>query len=388
MLKLNKLFYSLGEDTTFAARICPTADDRNVLMDAKNAIRDHLREGIREATVNVLSMEHPVTPRFRTQGSWRYDTCVRPAFNPPQEMDWDFGVYLPTTVWEENGPPRAMAKAYFDLVEGLLSELCDDKGWTLDKSKKTCSRVRISKAAHIDVPLYAAAEEQFVKIVERHAVAARAVMDSALTKSLEIAMESADEQTWDDLEGVVLANRSGEWIRSDPNNVARWFENHIHEHGQQLRRVSRYVKAWRDQQWPEGGPSSVAMMVIVARNFEKCDGRDDIAVERAAMHLSIELLKDVREDGIDGGEANFNNLNADERVEPALRASRLGQAIRTARGYNVAQKHEAISTLTTHLGPRIPNRADWVEIDSGADDVRQVPASRVPPPAVGATSAG
>lgn len=389
MLKLHKLLYAPSEETTFARRILPTTADRDSLLKAIRIIEGHLREEIREATVEVLGMERAVTPRFRTQGSWRYDTCVRPAFNPPQEMDWDFGVYLPTTVWEENGPPRAMAKAYFELVENLLNDLCVDQGWILDKRKNTCSRVQISKSAHIDVPLYAASEEQFRKIVEkRAALTGRYAMDSARADSMEIAMESFAEQTWDDLEGVVLANRSGEWIHSDPNNVAKWYENHIHEHGEQLRRVSRYVKAWRDQQWPEGGPSSVAMMVIVARNFERCDGRDDIALERAAMHLSLELLKDVRENGIDGGDANFNNLDEDERVEPSRLASRLGQAIRAARGYNAAQKHEAITTLVMHLGPRIPSRPDWVDVDSGADDVRREPASRVPPPAVGATSAG
>ena len=37
-------------------------------------------------------------------------------------MDWDYGIYLPVTVWEDNGPPHAMAKAYFDLVEGSIAE--------------------------------------------------------------------------------------------------------------------------------------------------------------------------------------------------------------------------------------------------------------------------
>jgi hypothetical protein len=387
MLKLSKLFFALGTSETFVDRILPTADQRKALLKAKDSISSYLREGIRDATVTVLEMDRPVTPRFRTQGSWRYDTCVRPAHNPPQEMDWDLGVYLPTRVWEENGPPKAMAKAYFALVEGLLAQLCADNGWTLDKSKKTCSRVRISSSAHIDVPLYAAAEEQFVKIMEKHAVFGKSLFEAARADS-QMTMDSADEQTWDELEGVVLANRSGEWIHSDPNNVARWFENHMHEHGPQLRRVSRYVKAWRDEQWPEGGPSSVAMMVIVARNFEKCDGRDDIAFERAAVHLATELRHDVREDGIDDGVANFNNLPADEREEASRRASVLGQAIRVARGYNVAQKQGAIAALTSHLGPRVPNRPDWIEADSGADDVRRTPAKHVPPPAVGATSAG
>ncbi|CAJ4010662.1 Uncharacterised protein [Burkholderia pseudomallei] len=388
MLKLNKLFFALGTSETFVDKILPTSDERHSLLKAKNSISAFLREGIRNATVTALGMDRPVTPRFRTQGSWRYDTCVRPAHNPPQEMDWDLGVYLPTTVWEENGPPQAMSKAYFTLVEGLLEKLCAANGWTLDKTKKTCSRVRISPSAHIDVPLYAAAEDEFVKIMEKHATLSKGVALKSARADSQMAMDSIDEQTWDELEGVVLANRTGEWIRSDPNDVAKWFENHIHEHGPQLRRVSRYVKAWRDHQWPEGGPSSVAMMVVVARNFEKFDGRDDIALERAAMHLSTELRYDVRENGIDDEAANFNNLGEGERDEASRRASLLAQAIRAARGHNIAQKQVAIATLTTYLGPRIPDRPDWIDADSGADDVRRTPAKPVPPPPVGATSAG
>ena len=119
MLKLNRLLFATAEEV-FIDSIKPTNDQREVLFNAKNEIRDHLRPRIREATIKVLGMDKAVTPRFRTQGSWSYKTCVQPAWNPPQEMDWDFGVYLPVSVWEDGGPPHAMAKLYFKLVEGLL----------------------------------------------------------------------------------------------------------------------------------------------------------------------------------------------------------------------------------------------------------------------------
>lgn len=126
MLKLHKM---LAEkvDHAFGAQLKPTENQRAFFVDCKNKIRDHLRKGIEAATVSKLGMERRVTPRFRTQGSWSYNTCVRPAQTPPQEMDWDFGVYLPVTVWEENGPPHVMAKLYFELVERLLQSLCNDE---------------------------------------------------------------------------------------------------------------------------------------------------------------------------------------------------------------------------------------------------------------------
>lgn len=117
MLKLNRLLFSTAEDDVFIDRIEPSKEQRDLLFAAKNDIRDYLRPRIREATVAVLGMDKAVTPRFRTQGSWSYKTCVQPAWHPPQEMDWDFGVYLPVSVWEDGGPPHAMAKLYFKLVE-------------------------------------------------------------------------------------------------------------------------------------------------------------------------------------------------------------------------------------------------------------------------------
>lgn len=97
MLKLNRLLFATGEEVFFDS-IEPTKAHREVLFTAKNEIRDHLRARIREATIKVLGMDNAVTPRFRTQGSWSYKTCVQPAWQPPQEMDWDFGVYLPVSV--------------------------------------------------------------------------------------------------------------------------------------------------------------------------------------------------------------------------------------------------------------------------------------------------
>ena len=123
MLKLNKLFYYGNDPRSFDQVIEPTDHQRKTLQDARTLIRDHLRAKIRHATKAELQMDRMVEPRFRTQGSWRYKTCIQPA-QAPQEMDWDFGVYLPVTVWTEKGPPHEMAKTYFDLVERALADRC------------------------------------------------------------------------------------------------------------------------------------------------------------------------------------------------------------------------------------------------------------------------
>ena len=113
-------------------------------------------------------------------------------------MDWDFGVYLPAKLWE-NHKPKVAAKAYFQLVEGLLQNLCEREGWELLEGKEckdTCIRIEVDTWAHIDIPLYAAPEHQFALITERAEFAQRQVLNAAQT-----ALDALDEEpfAWEDL---------------------------------------------------------------------------------------------------------------------------------------------------------------------------------------------
>lgn len=389
MLKLNRLLFASAEEV-FVDRIEPTMAQRQVLFDAKNDIRDHLRPRIREATIRVLGMEKAVTPRFRTQGSWSYKTCVQPAWNPPQEMDWDFGVYLPVSVWEDGGPPHAMARLYFKLVEGLLQDLCDDKGWKLYTGKDTCIRVQINTWAHIDIPLYAAPEAQFTQIVEKVALEAARATDLREALVTNFAEEDFTLQQWEDMVDIMMATRAGEWKQSDPEEVSRWFIDRIEEHTEQLRRVCRYLKAWRDLHWKAGdGPTSVCIMIAVAQTFEAQRGRDDLALEKSARALAIALKGNVHEPAISEGKEDFNKrLDADGRHEASARAATLASQLQAARLKASHLAGDAIDILRRQLGERVPYRTDLVEPDSGEDTVRVVGADRVSRPVVKSTSAG
>ncbi|MBK9493949.1 MAG: hypothetical protein IPO08_05290 [Xanthomonadales bacterium] len=395
MLKLHKLLLNEGHAQSFDEQIKPRDLERRTLVQAKNDIRDHLRGAIRAASIEVLGQDRMVEPRFRTQGSWTYGTCVRPAHLPPQEMDWDFGVYLPVTVWQDHGPPAAMARLYFDLVETALQVLCDKKHWFLDKSKPTCSRVRIATWGHIDVPLYAAPEEEFLKIAEKSLSEDQL---RALCREAAVLDESTDlgelwEAKWAFLDEVHLAIRNGAWKRSDPEAVANWFEDRINRFGAggaQLRRVCRYLKAWRDYHWVAGsGPSSVAIMISVAQAFEPVWHRDDVALEKAADVLGRALAGDIREHGIDGGAEDFNRLDTDARRVASMKASELSRQLYLARvNLSPNLKGEAITIMQAQLGPRIPMDVALVETDGGADVVRLTTAAPVAPPVVGSTHAG
>lgn len=391
MLKLHKLFHSSVESGTFGDNIAVEQHQRDYLANCKNKIRDYLRPAIEEVSTSILEMDRKVTPRFRTQGSWAYGTCVHPCTLPPQEMDWDFGVYLPITIWSDNGPPVAMAKAYFQLVEKLLAALCKKEGWVLDTEKDTCIRVNVAKWAHIDVPLYAASEDEFDKVREAIALESHIVKAAAMDSRDYDESEAFGEligQTWDEMEGIVLATRSGEWVASDPNDVAKWFKDRMAQHGEQLKRVCRFLKAWRDFHWTEKGPTSVSIMIAVAQSFVAVKGRDDLALEQSAKDLAKALKSDIREPGIDGGTDDFNRLNALDREDASSRAQNLAAGLRQARELNLPRASSAVAMLQAQLGDRLPNRPGWIEIDSSADDIRRVPAATVAKPVVGAQNAG
>ncbi|KAB0549090.1 hypothetical protein F7R01_16875 [Pseudomonas argentinensis] len=395
MLKFSKLFHKGGGDSdVYEDRIIPATEQRKFLISCKNKVREHLRARIRRATKEELGMERVVEPRFRTQGSWAYNTCVIPERTPPQEMDWDFGVYLPVTVWEENGPPHAMAKAYFDLVEYALEDLCAQENWQLLSGKDTCIRIQVAKWAHLDIPLYAAPEDEFEKVRERIDLAeARAVlmrkseglMDAV---AFDFAMNQIQEQQWEDLDHVVMATRSGEWKASDPEVVANWFRDRVEEHGEQLRRVCRYLKAWRDFHWESGGPTSVSIMIAAAQKFERRPGRDDIAVEEAARYLSQAFLGNIHEEGIDNGQEDFNRLNEEGRRMASARFRTLATTMQDSRLLHEYQKSDVIRRLRGQFGKRIPDDINLVELDANADTIRNTAPLRVAPPVVPSTKAG
>lgn len=389
MLKLHKLFLNASHALSFDEVIEPTSTQWKTLVDAKNDIRDHLRARLRAASTQLLGMDHQIGPRFRSQGSCVYRTLIQPA-HAGQEMDWDFGVYLPVEIMDAR--PRTAAKTYFDLVEAALDELCRKRKWSLDSTKKSCVRVNIAPWAHIDVPLYAIPASEFHTIQER--VRATAQLYGG-TRDSKMLSESADfaempEPFWQMIEGVHLATRAGEWIKTDPEEVARWYNDREEQHGPQLRRICRYVKGWRDYHWPNcDGPSSVSLMILVARNFVPRLHRDDLALEDAARTLYEGIGQDIYEPGIDGGDADFNRLDASQRkLAKALAKDLLDQLWNSRHYASLNLARDAIRNVRSQLGSRIPDDTIFIEIDDSADLVRRSTAAAVAPPLVGSNQSG
>lgn len=385
MLNLHRLFFHSTEDDAFYSVILPTDAQKEHLTQAKNKIRDHLRDAIERASTIALGQPQKVTPRFRTQGSWSYDLCNQPAHLPPQEMDWDLGVYLPVSVWEES-QPRFAAQAYYKLLEDSLRSLCAQERWTMTP-KETCIRVHIGRAAHIDVPPYAAPDKQFAAIQERALAKALALKEAVAFRDA-IAFGEMPGDEWDTLKDIVLATRSGKWEKSDPAVVSDWFRDQVARFGDQLRRICRYLKAWRDFQWKEGGPSSVCLMICACQSFQKTPGRDDVALLEVVRGLGDKLAADVREELINPDDDFNKKLSPEERADAAAKARSLYRALNAALEAAGWQKVNVLTALADEFGSRFPTNPAWVSDSTPQDVVRVAPAIVVPQPEVRRSNSG
>ena len=236
---------------------------------------------------------------------------------------------------------------------------------------------------HVDVPLYAASETEFERVRER---VARAALLKAEGVAAGIALDEGEllETGWDQLADLVMATRDGNWVDSDPEAVTRWWLDCVAEHGPQLTRVCRYIKAWRDHHWQIGGPTSVSLMIMVSQRFDSRLRRDDIALEQSARALALALRGDVRERVIDGGKEDFNRLGEAERREAAEKAEELADQLQAARMLRPGAEHTSLGLLTAQLGCRVPQQPELIEPDVGEAGIRSEPARQVVP----ATKAG
>ena len=382
-LNLSKLF-DRDVKPSYLKNLAPSTKEEASLREAKTEIQKYLRAAIPKWLEVKIGEKTSVTPKFRTQGSWAYKTCNDPCQNPPQEMDWDLGIYLPISLWDDNGiHPKAAAKGYYDMVRELMTPLAPEKNWTLSE-KQFCARVKLNNnsRAHVDLPLYAAPDTEFLQIRE-----------AALAKNLTAADSAtfAEKITWDSLTRISLACKDGTWNPSDPGRVVVWFDKKFERHGPQLRRISRYLKAWRDHTWASGGPSSLALMVCAAQTLDRTkadfNGRDDLALVHVLQALPSRLSNSVKEPMIDTDE-DLNRLDTQERQEAAKKATEFHSALRQALDSNIANRNGAIQSIQKHLGQRFPNDPDGVTPDDGPTNIRNVPVEPRPRSPIVPTTAG
>lgn len=390
MLNLSALFYTEVErEPCLFGNLNLRDDDRKDIAEAKNEVRMALRDGI----PRVYAAEgHPgkvPQPRFFTQGSWAYKTLNAPA-QRPQQADVDDGCYLPLGFLTLTDSPSVAADVFFGVAEKALADVVKEKGWKLS-GKPTCIRVEISDLAHIDIPLYAIPDKEFETLVKAENVR-RAALDGIHHLS------EATIDSWEELPStkVLLAHREEGWMHSDPRPVKEWFVDQVETRGEQLRRVVRYIKAYRDWTWKSGGPSSILLMAASSPLFVKHDRRDDQALVDVVKQLPAALRKGVS-NPVNPNESLTDRLRAtsedvDMVEQAALHFEDLGRRLQAA--LDAGNAEQACTWLRGLFGSRFPDRPDRVKVGAAAATsavaaaIASSPAIAGPSELVGRTRAG
>lgn len=292
------------------------------LRAVRDELRDAIRSGLkdwtdrfpitemvtRDAIVALNSEQADITeafgrPKFRMQGSFSYSTVNDPAKGktPPLQIDLDDGMFLPTRYISRDGAlaPSVAADGYFRAVEQLVSDVCEKNGWTL-KKKTSCVRVEIDREAHVDIALYAVPEKEFVTLVETAMAQNRLIRDGFMDlRDDDFANEIYDRLSADQMRLACRGDDGrGKWIPSDPRKLEDWFRDAVRDHGDQVRFVSRYLKAWRDEQDLVGLASIALMWAVVEvfknhQGYKPFNGRDDLALLAVARALPDILRQEI-----------------------------------------------------------------------------------------------
>ena len=380
MLNLSPLFFTtIDYQSCMHDNLDLTPEQRDWIASVRSDVRDCLRTGIPRVLKENGYMEAVPQPRFFTQGSWSYKTLNAPAQHP-QQADIDDGCYLPLSFVSQTKRPSVATTVFFVAAEEALKPLVDDRGWKLVTDKPTCIRIIIATFAHIDIPLYAIPDEEFVSL-------AKASMERYGYNSLTEAMNMADQDAWTALpdDKVLLAHRECDWMSSDPRPVKEWFLVEVEVKGEQFRRVVRYLKAFRDWRWSIGGPASILLMAAAAPLFEKRERRDDLALLDVVEALPSRLREGVA-NPVDEAESLTKRLGNTGVEEAAKAFEEFEKVLRSA--IDAGSPSQACIWLQGEFGPRFPNAPDRVKVVSVAATIAATPATAGPSELVGRTKAG
>jgi len=187
--------------------------------------------------------------------------------------------------------------------------------------------------------------------------------------SLDEAVMKAEQDAWFALPKnlVLLAHRVEGWKASDPRLIKDWFIDKVEEHGEQLRRVVRYLKAYRDHQWKKGGPSSILLMVATESVFEKRDRRDDMALLDVVRKLP-DVLRGGVENPTDTNESLTDRITPEEIEQIAKQYESLCKHL--SGSLQAADKHQANIWMCNQFGYRFPNDPGRIQSVSAIDSIK------------------
>ncbi|WP_235822720.1 CBASS cGAMP synthase [Cytobacillus massiliigabonensis] len=206
----------------FDGKIKLKSEKKETLRTSRNALRKKIQNYF-ENTLKVTK------PNFWGQGSYMMNTTIEPIEG---EYDIDDGVYLKhlASKKEEEWPVAST-------VHNWILKAVDGHTSTPPVNKNTCVRVIYKDDYHIDFPIYIKG---------------------------------------DNAEHPKLAHKTKGWIDSDPKALTNWFNSEVTSKGEQLKRIVRYFKAWKDnKKGDDKFPSGMVFTILATNHFVEGYEEDD-----------------------------------------------------------------------------------------------------------------
>lgn len=199
------------------------------------------REAIREKVVDYFSnVLKEKKPDFFIQGSFKMGTVISPIDG---EVDIDYGIYLNNLPENINDWPTP------ETAQNWVKKAVENHTNKPPKQKENCVRVMYRNNYHVDLPIYGIYKGK-----------------------------------------TLIARREcKKWPESNPKDFTKWFFTILESHGEQMRQVVKYLKAWKDfktLKFP-----SIAITILVANNFVGYQERNDISLYYTAQNLLNHLNK-------------------------------------------------------------------------------------------------
>lgn len=407
----NALFQGLKIKPSFHKVIAIQPGDKEavMLMAARNEIRRTLRPVFKDLHALLVREEYRVSLlegrgqdfqkaarqlgqidiRFLTQGSYAYQTLNRPAHPAIQEIDLDDGIYVPLPF--VGGRPLFSSDGLFKVMELTLAPLVKAKGWKF-KRKDTCIRICLTgKGAHIDLPLFAVEAGAFERLSELYE---RQVGSSFReTKGLNEAFDRVARKIRLGQQQILLADRQEDWRPSDPKAIHDWFLDQVERYGPVLRRVCRYMKAWRDETWQSGGLSSLILMVacvdgLAELDAQPADDRDDLL----ALSIAQGLPNKLRAGGLTWreGDAPLDAAWTPEERQSFVKAARLLCTAIYDALHNNYHPDAVVARLQDGFGRRFPTAPESIQFKpkSQTKSILDAKPATVAMPVVGTSVSG
>lgn len=221
--------------TEFNSTVKLDESKKKELRKNRDALRDKITKYFNDKKPNE------VKPKYSAQGSFMMHTIVNPLPNEETDddgntkklypYDLDDGVYFIDEL--DN---RKSESTYHNWIYEAVKDHTS-KG---AEKKNTCVRVLYTDGHNIDLPIYFKEKED------------------------------GEETT------PQLAHKSKKYIDSDPREFYKWFNDKANG---QLKRIVRYLKAWRDKQnksYSTKLPSGLVLTILATNSYSENE-RDDIA---------------------------------------------------------------------------------------------------------------